>query len=75
MLASIGSRFAQFLVTVAVNILFSDETKKTVIEELNEKVNIPILGEHQEAELFELVYDTVEAAFRTVAEEKLGNIG
>lgn len=72
MFANIGTRFAQFLVSVAVNILFSDETKKTVIGELNEKVNIPILNERQEAELFELVYDTVEAAFRAVAAEKLG---
>jgi hypothetical protein len=75
MFDSIGKRFAEFFVKVAINILFSPETKQTVIKELNEKVNIPILNEKQEAELFELVYDTVEEAFKTVAKEKLGNVG
>jgi peptidoglycan L-alanyl-D-glutamate endopeptidase CwlK len=63
-LSDIGRRFEKFLKDAAVRILFSPEMKKTVIEALNRGVNIPLLDEKQEAELFELVYDTVEGAFR-----------
>jgi peptidoglycan L-alanyl-D-glutamate endopeptidase CwlK len=62
-LDGIGKKFGVFLKNVAISVLFLPETKKAVIEKLNEKVNIPILNEKQELELFELVYETVEAVF------------
>lgn len=61
----ISERFVSFLRRAAVNIIFSPETRANVIRVLNEKVDIPVLSEEQERELFELVYDTLEDAFRS----------
>ncbi len=40
--------------------LFNDENKDKMIDALNEKINIPIIGESAERKIIENVYEVIE---------------
>ncbi len=61
---TIGDRFAAWLKKVALKVLFSDEMKRKLLVDLNGKINIPILDEKAEAELFEIMWDYMEEGFK-----------
>jgi len=66
---SIGERFVDLLKRIALGIVFTPAMKARVISKLNEKVNIPLIGEDEERELFELIYEAVEEAIRDALKE------
>ena len=40
--------------------IFNDEMKEKIVKELNENINIPIIGEKTEAKILDAIYDSVE---------------
>ena len=46
--------------------LFSDETRETLVKELNKNINIPIIGEKIEEKIIRAIWDTVEEVFKKV---------
>jgi len=62
-------RFVDLLKRIALGIVFTPAMKARVISKLNEKVNIPLIGEDEERELFELIYEAVEEAIRDALKE------
>ena len=43
-----------------VDYIFNDEMKDKIVKELNENINIPIIGEKTEAKILDAIYDSVE---------------
>mgnify|MGYP003148633369 FL=1 len=43
-----------------------DEIKDKVVKELNENVNIPIIGENTEKKMIEAIYETTVAVLKKV---------
>ena len=46
--------------------LFNKETKEILVKELNENINIPIIGEKTEEKIIRAIWDTVEEVFKKV---------
>jgi hypothetical protein len=44
--------------------LFNDEMKARVIKELNENINIPIIGEGTEEKIITAIWETFEAVLK-----------
>ena len=44
--------------------LFNDETKKKIIDKLNDKVDVPFINEKTEQKVFESLWDIVETCIR-----------
>ena len=47
---------------MAVEMILNDETKGKVIEQLNKKMNLPMISEETEAELLEALYEALQEA-------------
>ena len=62
-------RFTAWLKRVALRVLFSPEMKKRLLTNINLKINIPILSEKDEEELFELIWELMEEGFTKTLEE------
>ena len=69
-MSEMTDRFTAWLKGVAFRILFSPEMKKKLITGINLKVNIPILSEKDEQELFELIWGLMEEGFKKTLEER-----
>ena len=61
-----GEKFLDFLKRIAMTLLFNDETKQAILDELNKQIDIPFVSEDTEAELYELIYESVESALKGV---------
>ena len=46
--------------------LFNEETKKTLVKELNKNINIPIIGEKTEEKIIRAIWDTIEEVLKKV---------
>jgi hypothetical protein len=46
--------------------LFNEDTKEMLVKELNENINIPIIGEKTEEKIIRAIWDTVEEVFKKV---------
>ena len=46
--------------------LFNDETKKKIIDKLNDKVDVPFINEKTEEKVLNAVYEAVEEAIKSV---------
>ena len=46
--------------------LFNDETKKKIIEKLNDKVDVPFINEKTEEKVLNAVYEAVEESIKSV---------
>ena len=46
--------------------LFNDETKKKIIDKLNDKVDVPFITEKTEEKVLNAVYEAVEEAIKSV---------
>ena len=46
--------------------LFNEDTKETLVKELNKNINIPIIGEKTEEKIIRAIWDTVEEVFKKV---------
>jgi len=44
--------------------LFNEETKETLVKELNKNINIPIIGEKTEEKIIRAIWDTIEEVFK-----------
>jgi hypothetical protein len=44
--------------------LFNDANKEKIVAALNEKINIPIIGEKTEAKIIGTVYDVIEEVIK-----------
>lgn len=69
-MSNAADRFTAWLKGVAFRILFSPDMKRKLIASVNLKINIPILSEKDEQELFELIWDLMEEGFKKTLEEK-----
>tara|TARA_E500000305_G_C3873742_1_gene166387 strand:- start:277 stop:459 length:183 start_codon:yes stop_codon:yes gene_type:complete len=49
---------------LVVQYLFNDETKKKVIKELNENINVPIISEKTEEKILEGIWESFEAVLK-----------
>ena len=67
---TIGQRLLGFIKGVALRVLFSEDMKKRLLADLNLKVDIPILDEKAEAELFEIMWDYLHGEFKRVLSPK-----
>jgi len=47
---------------IAVEMVLNDETKDKIVAKLNEKINIPMIGEDTEKELIEGLYEAMQEA-------------
>lgn len=65
-----NERLLQVLKKIAFKILFSEETKDRVVNSINDRIDIPFLGEEYEKEIAEIMYD----AIRDIMKEELDNI-
>ena len=65
---TLGQRFMDFIRKVAGRILLSDDMKERFIAKLNEKIDIPVLNEKEEAEFIGLVWETVKETVEEVLE-------
>ncbi len=54
------------LVKMMADYMFNDETKKNIVDKLNENVDIPIINESTEEKIMEALYETIEAAMKEV---------
>jgi|24BtaG_2_1085350.scaffolds.fasta_scaffold11547_4 hypothetical protein len=61
-----GEKFLDLLKRIAMTLLFNDETKQAILDELNKQIDIPFVSEDTEAELYELIYESVESALKGV---------
>ena len=52
--------------TLIAGYLFNEETKKKVIEKLNDKVDVPFINEKTEEKVLNAVYEAVEEAIKSV---------
>lgn len=46
--------------------LFNEDTKKSIIDGLNEKVDIPIINERTEEKILTAIYDVIEDVMKKV---------
>ena len=46
--------------------LFSDKTRETLVKELNNNINIPIIGEKTEEKIIRAIWGTIEEVFKKV---------
>ena len=46
--------------------LFNEDTKKAIIDGLNEKVDIPIINERTEEKILTAIYDVIEDVMKKV---------
>jgi|TARA_Y100000034_G_C6747481_1_gene332060 hypothetical protein len=46
--------------------LFSEETRETLVKELNKNINIPIIGEKTEEKIIRAIWGTIEEVFKKV---------
>ena len=67
---SIADKFSSWIKGVAFKVLFSPEMKKQLLTNINLKINIPILSEKDEAELFKLIWGLLEEGFRKTLDEQ-----
>ena len=64
------NKLVKVLKKLAVEMILNDETKTKIVAKLNEKVNIPLISEATEKELFEGLYEAMqEAISEAVIEE------
>jgi|TARA_R100001530_G_scaffold136275_1_gene116162 hypothetical protein len=54
------------LVDIVSDHLFNDDTKKAIIDGLNEKIDIPIINERTEEKILTAIYDVVEDVMKKV---------
>ena len=54
-----------------VDEVFNDELQKTIVDELNKNVNIPIIGEETEEKILNAIYDTFEGAVKAAIKKAL----
>ena len=54
---------------MAVEMILNDETKGKVIEQLNKKMNLPMISEETEAELLEALYEALQEALKGAIED------
>ena len=56
-------KFANILKKLALKFLFDalDKNKDKVIKSINKKLNLPFMGEAEEAELYEAIYELLES--------------
>ena len=50
--------------------LFSEESKKKIVSELNKNINIPIINEKTEGKIIEAIYDVFEQVLRATILKK-----
>lgn len=62
MWSSISRRIQSVIVSAAIGIIFSEDTKGRVVTILNNRIDIPIMNERQEQELFEALWDAAREA-------------
>tara|TARA_R100000700_G_scaffold40630_1_gene56964 strand:+ start:308 stop:511 length:204 start_codon:yes stop_codon:yes gene_type:complete len=56
------NKLVEVLKKMALEMILNDEIKKSVISNLNKKVNLPMISEKTEAELMESMYDAMQEA-------------
>ena len=49
---------------IIANYLFNDEMKAKVVKELNDNINIPIIGEKTEEKIITAIWETFEAVLK-----------
>ena len=49
---------------IIANYLFNDEMKAKVVKELNDNINIPIIGEKPEEKIITAIWETFEAVLK-----------
>ena len=54
------------LVDIVSSQLFNDETKKSIIDGLNERIDIPIINEKTEEKVLTAIYEVVEDVMKKV---------
>lgn len=59
---ALSSRLQDVIRKIAVQVLFTEEVKEKVLTRLNQLVNLPILDEQTERELFESIWDAIREA-------------
>ena len=47
---------------IAVEMILNDEMKEKIVAKLNDKINIPMIGEETEKELIEGLYSSMQEA-------------
>jgi hypothetical protein len=61
------SKGLQSLLTgVVIKSILTEETKRKVVNQLNAKINIPVMSEKDEAQLIGYMWDAVEQAIKDV---------
>lgn len=65
---ALGDRFTRLFRRIASSILLSDKMRERFVASLNEKLDIPVLNEQEEAELIGLIWDTMEETVKEVLE-------
>ena len=58
------NKLVEVLKKMALEMILNDEIKKSVISNLNKKVNLPMISEKTEAELMESMYDAMQEAIK-----------
>ena len=65
------SKGLQSLLTgVVIKSILTEETKRKVVNQLNAKINIPVMSEKDEAQLIGYMWDAVEQAIKDVLKVK-----
>tara|TARA_R100001530_G_C4248957_1_gene137326 strand:+ start:323 stop:520 length:198 start_codon:yes stop_codon:yes gene_type:complete len=64
------NRLVKILKKVAIELVLNDETKAKVIEQLNKKINLPMISEDTERELMESLYEALQEAIAEAIESK-----
>ena len=63
------NKLVKVLKKLAVEMILNDETKVKIIEQLNKKMNIPMISEETEAELLESLYEALQEAIKEAINE------
>ena len=63
------NKLVKVLKKLAVEMILNDSTKVKIVAKLNEKVNIPLISEETERELFEGLYEAMQEAISEAVNE------
>ena len=68
-------KFANIIKKLALKFLFDalDKNKDKVISSINKKLNLPLMDEQDERELFEAIYELLETILVDAIVEKTGS--
>ena len=68
-------KFANIIKKLALKFLFDalDKNKDKVIASINKKLNLPLMDEQDEGELFEAIYELLETILVDAIVEKTGS--